>query len=51
MNEMPTSENGIWFSTEEIEAMWVTCLSFPDLSEVCPESLQIRAGNLMAHFL
>lgn len=51
MNEIPTSENGIWFSTEEIEAVSVTWFSFPSLSEVCPESFQIVAGNLMAHFL
>lgn len=51
MNEIPTSENGIWFSTEEIEALSVTWFSFPSLSEVCPESFQIIAENLMAHFL
>lgn len=45
MNEIPTSENGIWFSTEEIEAISVTWFSFPNVSEMCPESLQIMAGN------
>lgn len=51
MNEIPTSENGIWFSAEEIEAMSFTWFSFSNLSELCPDSFQIIAGNFMAHLL
>lgn len=45
MNEIPTSENEIGFSAEEIEALSVTWFSFPTLSEVCPESFQISRDS------
>lgn len=44
MNGIPTSENGIWFSTEEIGVLSVK-------RGVCPESFQVTVGGHVAHFL